>query len=708
MSLILSKVKAEGFKAHVMIEATFTEDLNVITGPNGAGKTNLIRAVLFALGGASFVTGGSKRLVNDTCSKMSVEVTFTGDRTVTITRTKSTAKVEVNGEEVAKSTTPVNRYIEREILGMSMKRFMALRVGQQKLCAALLTAGTTRLHSIIEELGDVAQVNSVISKCGTLAAGADAAKTNLEQWLAEMSTAEEQAGELVETIAKLDAQLKSAKEHQQDLHAGWRKAKDALNEATQANEAAHRHNARRTALEEASDAAKRKLDQHVLVEEPDVEDHMAAHAALKEANEQVAELRVQIESAGKLNAQRDNLEYRIRVLEIPDEVAVPEGVDGIDKLTEEMNQQNAVTAKLHAELDVCRKAAQGSECPTCKRPFEEHDPAQLKAELNAAQAAYDEAVGLQTELADEILRLNRLKAGHKQATEARDYALERLADLRQSLAQLDPAVDVTDAQEQLTQAQQDLEHWQQESERMDRQGDAAQKSIDREHELQQEYQAIRDQLLAHGPAQDIQPVENLQRLESTRHTAMSEGADQYARLEQEHVSANREYDAIEVRYGRLEENVKQAKASLQKTATAAALKTYLTKNRDRFLSSVWDSLTASAAQFATTATEGAVTALKRGDEGFQWHNGTAWYPADDASGAQATILGIGIQQALAHLLPCGLNMIVLDEPTADSSEEVSASIMMLLSGLGMQVIAVSHKHEDAAVAKNLVTVERAA
>ena len=118
MDLRLASLHLQGFKSHVNTSVEFTPGLNVITGPNAKGKSNLLRALLFCLGGTSHVPGGSKTLVNNRCVKVCVTATFVGESDVEICRTKSTATVKVNGELVAKGTSPVNKYIETHILGM--------------------------------------------------------------------------------------------------------------------------------------------------------------------------------------------------------------------------------------------------------------------------------------------------------------------------------------------------------------------------------------------------------------------------------------------------------------------------------------------------------------------------------------------------------------------------------------------------------------
>ena len=75
-----------------------------------------------------------------------------------------------------------------------------------------------------------------------------------------------------------------------------------------------------------------------------------------------------------------------------------------------------------------------------------------------------------------------------------------------------------------------------------------------------------------------------------------------------------------------------------------------------------------------------------------------------ASGAQKSIMGLGVQFALAEMLPTSMQTVLLDEPSADMDAEHSAALAALLRSTGKQVILVSHREMDAAVADHVIAL----
>ena len=82
------------------------------------------------------------------------------------------------------------------------------------------------------------------------------------------------------------------------------------------------------------------------------------------------------------------------------------------------------------------------------------------------------------------------------------------------------------------------------------------------------------------------------------------------------------------------------------------------------------------------------------------------FPATAASGAQSSLMGLGTQLALADMLPCPLNTLMLDEVGADADEELSLSMATVLAANHSQLLVVSHRTLDGAVADNLISLER--
>ena len=76
-----------------------------------------------------------------------------------------------------------------------------------------------------------------------------------------------------------------------------------------------------------------------------------------------------------------------------------------------------------------------------------------------------------------------------------------------------------------------------------------------------------------------------------------------------------------------------------------------------------------------------------------------------ASGLQRSVMGLGIQIAMSQMMPSPLSSLLLDEPSADADEERSLAMSSLLAATHDQIIMVSHRQLDGAVASNTIEME---
>jgi hypothetical protein len=128
---------------------------------------------------------------------------------------------------------------------------------------------------------------------------------------------------------------------------------------------------------------------------------------------------------------------------------------------------------------------------------------------------------------------------------------------------------------------------------------------------------------------------------------------------------------------------------------AGRLVKFLVKNREEFMAGVWAEILSSASAFAAQATGGAITEVLRKDGAFYYiEDGLAKRASSQASGAQASILGLGLKLALSTSVPGSLNTLLLDEVTTDMRDDISAAVTALLGTAGHQVIAITHREMD--------------
>jgi ABC-type polysaccharide/polyol phosphate transport system ATPase subunit len=92
------------------------------------------------------------------------------------------------------------------------------------------------------------------------------------------------------------------------------------------------------------------------------------------------------------------------------------------------------------------------------------------------------------------------------------------------------------------------------------------------------------------------------------------------------------------------------------------------------------------------------------------HEGSIAYKEGDrvrykgsASGAQKSLIGVGMKLGLTKLVQTPFDCLLLDEVSADMDDEISMRCMLALSSFGQSVY-VSHRQQD--VADQVIMLER--
>ena len=100
------------------------------------------------------------------------------------------------------------------------------------------------------------------------------------------------------------------------------------------------------------------------------------------------------------------------------------------------------------------------------------------------------------------------------------------------------------------------------------------------------------------------------------------------------------------------ENVEAQRTALESRAAGIdGLIKYLRKNRDRFLSSIWDGIMSYASNFAAACTDGTIERILRNDNGtFAYHEGGEVHTVTPGEGGQPGLRPIGKLDLLAEML----------------------------------------------------------
>ncbi len=738
---MLLQLELKNFKKHHHLVVDFTAGLNGIIGPNYTGKSTLLNGIMFCLGGSRLVPG--KRLqTRDTNSGFGANLTWRqGGRMFHVERGKTTAHLyeapegtqwpsdPTQWQRTASGTSPVNNAIAR-LLGMPLKRFAQIKYARQKQAEALLRAGSTELFKIISELTGLEKVSDALAELGVEVNAQNKFLVGLEY----VDPADLQARiEALQGVAQRTKTLELAAveiaTHQHEAAQEARNNAKTLSDAAQALRMVKRKRAtleselveaRASETEKAGEVKKLQaaavapqavLDlksrrdaaltekvrvQGLLQRKTAVEAAVAAAGAALPSDEGRAAL-----EAAAAKASAAAAEY-------------PEGL--VESWEAGLHTASASLMATATRLAETKKAAESGVCSACKRPLDDaHDPAHyaqevaaltqqqaelyqtaasLKESLSAASSALKSAETAAKALAgfDALVEAAQVKLAAKQeelASISAQLPDISVADLSQEEARLAAAIELAETNARAL-ARKLAEHA------------ALVRDVER---LTAEHSALAPSIL--GAEKSEEQLEAEAEAETLRASECAELA-RCARVEAQQLGEAYEQERSQKNKAEgelavvLDRNQRFTEAS-QKLALLTELQTYIRNNRDRYTAQVWEMFTASASMFVSSATGGRISEVTRSAEGeFGFSEDGFEMELAEASGAQSAIMGLAVQLALADAAPSPLDIILLDEPSADCDAEHSAAAMALLAASGRQVIAVTHREFDAALFSNTI------
>ena len=722
---MIRRLELNNWKKHNHLTLNFTNGLNGITGPNWAGKSSILYAILYCLGGSSVVPG-SKLISKGMNSGFKQIMEFTAKGEVyAVKRTKTGAKLYHEESLIADGTTPVNDKIE-ELLGMSLKRFKQLRYAEQKKTASILTVGATELHKILEDLTGVEDINVVLSKLGTavpLLTGELAGLAVDQDEVTEMKRqqtylTDRQAG-LQNTAASLKGDIALATKVMKDDQATLGVLVDAAEKIERADQAVLFASSRKAKADQALASANLALSG---LEEPEaagpLRDLVTKYTQELTLHRGIHKSVVAAEQAKASNvALNPNESKQKRVLRATTLLAGLKNppVTELAAARELCATLKAKTDHLSEEVEALDTSIANAVCRACKRPFEGSDLAKAQAERAEASAAADESAAAwvasqsaRRELALQAEEYLSAEADFNTATKALESwfaEAERidnlLADLLAEQAKLGDRDELEhcleEAETKVTKLMERSTAWA----RM-----TASLSFATSAVIEEEANLTKADLqrTALGETPDPEQVQRLMRSVQDAQRQLTHAA---ATLEQESADLTvviRDLARVE---GTLEDRAlreERAKGVTTTLRTHKNLQKFLRDNRDRFLQEQWNSFMVNASTFSSAVTGGDI------QEVIRFENGQFGFREDDAeemtlkeaSGAQESIMGLGVQQAMAMAAHCGLDLVLMDEPTADMTDEVSMASLNMLAADGRQIIMVSHNRLDTSCFNNLI------
>ena len=722
---MIGSIELNQFKRHTHAAFEFGNGLTGISGENAAGKTTVLKAILFALFGAS--AAGTKEHIptrggtGETEVDMTLTIPIHGE--VRIKRTLKGAKVwSKDGTLLANGVTPTIKLIE-EAYGMAAQDLQLLMYSKQGESQALLALGAAALQKTVERLAKTDLVDKVLAHIlGDL--------SHIEGQLSTMS-ADVDVVALERELKAAQANFTAQQANMADVRESVAKAVAAETDLRDRHQKAYENSLKRSRLQASVDAQSahiKSLNESVekaslaLAKfDPDLKATLEAKkTARKQLYTEYQDLHGRITAAANTQAelQQWNAAVEKAEAEVKQSLTVSGQIDELEHSLGKLKEQNtALSLRVNTAkhmLDQARKAMDDGVCRECKRPFSEKEQVaalqRLESSVDEYDLVYQEWSVLQTPLrvAEEELATLRL-AFHPGCAERLAQAGEAVLRLStmfneligefSSTEQMQVSAEVFLAQvrdldvliSQLSSLFQDMQ--------------VTERNLIGAHELlddaEQKVSDLTMELLACLPGEDVDEL-------SSKLRSASEHLSGLRNLERKISEALMIAEHQVSRYQETYDNAKEQgirKAQLEMDqAQRKRLQSWLRKSRSDLMSEMWDGLLAYASHLINTTTNGQLSKVFRTEGELMVTEDGETVAVSELSGYQRSLVGLALRIAMSRVFYGSDLFLLLDEPTSNASNENAARIAGMLQGLGSQVIFVSHRDGDSANAATIFRI----
>lgn len=694
---MLAKLTLTNFQKLGTRTFEFKPGLNLITGPNWAGKSTLIRAILYVLGGgravkltqAYFPTKGEKTF----------EVALELDSGETIIRgTRRFLVLSSDGSSLASGNAAVNEWVEGKF-GLSLQDFKAFRVAEQGEPDALLSAGSA---SLTEHLSRVTGAKLIDSALDWLSHELSRTKGQVEGYAdvdVELKALSQQVINVEAAVKQKEGELHGLRSKRAETEEGLEAWASYLKSVHESVRAYREYVMRYRFLESEVRKSKSSLDGLVIVSPP-----FGDMADLSERLEHVKQRVAHHQQIQALIAQhQQQMQYaEARVDAIQQELDRIEISEDVDAIAARRDQIYQYVGQLATEIKQRTQALEQAVCPTCRRPYETE--VSVETQRSEVEAMNQQYAAAHAELSGLIAKERRLREMMERRTQlwSEQQTLQVQGEQsRQQLSRLSgQLVDVAADQEQVVHLNQLVEQY---------------------HTQQRNYeryvstkQGLENQIKQFE--RDLADLEVVGEVDEETVQQAEAGVEQFTKyLQQLDIEIAKGETQIQHEMSLLKKaGEKQQQLAERKNSYESALKKhesvdklvkFLRKNREAFMQELWSQLLGYTGEFITVASNGEMTEFKREGGTFQYVENGAEFPVECASGMQTAILGVALKLALGAALGVKSPVLLLDEVTAAGSVENSATFVGLLREQAGQVLLVTHREADAALADWVVRLE---
>ena len=752
----LLSIATTNFKKLGSMTADFTLGLNVIAGDNAQGKSTLLEAIGVCLFGVSMSSSKKENIPTWGQTKFEIELGFQLPcGTYYLTRNGSTAKLlrlpteaGAKPEIVANGNTAVTDEVE-SLLGLSAKDWNLFVQSEQGSSAGILKYGAAALNRKVEEFAGVDLIDKVqaeaqrqstihIGKADAKSVDEEVLKAAEESLAAAVSTANEASAAVTATTEALEQHG----EFSASQPASSAAMRQALADVVTLSNKIGVAEVQVKNMQERVDEAKARLEGRSL------QDEAALRAEMQQARNTggelaVAEKNLQDELAHRKAVQQDtdesDLTLNTRQVEFvadwaefeEDEViaeialldkAIPAGEADLATRQEEVG-------KAKGAYDNLSLLSAGAVCPTCNRAKEEHDPVKLAEEAEEAKQYWEtrkaSVAELQkgitasktrrTELQGKLAAYNAAAAAVDKAAEGFKSNTAALAALRKAAviqAELDAATaELTASREAYADLNAKLKGLTAANEAFNTDTEALAKAEKSLLANEVALKLLNDELEAMPEPPTDAEVRAAEVAEAAYQDALNrwkekrgelQGAVNAAVQELKHCSQLR--DLAEEKLTGLQADIAAALEHQVAAKKYSRLVQFLRERRQQYLKEVWDTILGVASKLVRTASKDLITRIGNDDGEFQFEEEGIMAPASSASGAQKAMIGVSLRIGLARALYGKDSLLIFDEPTESCREHNAASLAAMIAGSAKQVLLITHRETDQALAENIVNV----
>lgn len=705
----LSQLNLENFGKHVSLQVEFSDMLTVIKGPNGSGKTTILQAYYFAHFGSSAVDGKAEDLPYTGEKDCRVWVhEYIGGELYVIERTMKTAKVikcSDPSKALATGHTAVNEWVEKAF-GVSQRVFKELTYSEQTETAALMSLGATALNRMIEVISEADFIFEVETESTNIARTANTK-------LAVIETPKD--------VGELRVQLTAAQANKAGSGARLKIAADnrgvaqarsnTLSDNVKAVKLAH---TQRVKLTDELSMAHEKVIRH--------------KATLDESLRQLSEITETKEMLDDAVSERDIIQRTIKTesvklvqqTEITSAIrtlktwfsTADEMLENFKMLSPKLEDARVRLASIVSEISGVQVTANAADtalfeaneavlnaiCVTCKRPLNDDglQAATVRAEeckelAKSTHARLTELMGKRTAIKTEFDKLYK----DCPAETFPAHHAEKKAML-ENLEKTDFSVFITKEDMQaLTEKSQTLASRVGEIRGALSRREETEIRASRADKLHAEAVIAVDEVK--GKLEEIGEVDLIGAQEK-----FSEAYREYQEAETIHDKAANEdkSNELNVRAFNTEiersENLMVMRAAQERRQVAfTGLSKYLRTNRSTFMLNMWEGLLAQTSDFVSQVTDGRIERIERDEDGrFYYIEGGQRRAYAKLAGGLKAVAGVGLRIALASLLPAGVSLVVLDEPSSELADDLAAALAGALRGTDRQIVLVTHRQGE--------------